>query len=101
MRVVFSSFHQHAARFGRVAGAVRAQPSWLMKLVLLALIVGLAALGLLVIIPAVLLALVVLLLGGIVAGIRGAIRRTASWFYTSVRRGDASGRRNVRVMPRG
>ncbi len=98
MRVAFTSIFEQATRVGRVAGAVRSQPSWLIKLALFAVVAALAAVGLLVLVPALVLGLVVFVAAGAVLMVRGGVRRVASWFFTGVRRGDASGRRNVRVM---
>ncbi len=98
MRIAFTNIHQHAARAGRFVGTMRAQPSWLVKLVLLGVLVALAAVGLLVLIPAVVLGLAVAVVGGGVILVRSAARGVVAWFAQAVRRGDASGRRNVRVV---
>lgn len=100
MRIAFTNFHQQAARAGRFVGAVRAQPSWLVKLVVLGVLVALAAIGLLVLIPAVVLGLAAAVVGGGVILARSAVRGVLAWLAGGFRRGDGAGRRNVRVVSR-
>lgn len=98
-----SRFGAHASRAARVASSLRGQPSWLVKLVMLSVLVALAALGLLVLIPALVLAGIVFVVGMSLALVRlgtSAIRGSIWRAWDSLRSVDSDGRRNVRVIRR-
>ncbi len=103
MRVSFTHLGDLTGRAARFAAATRGQPSWLVKLIAVTVVVALAALGLLVLIPALLIAGLVFVVGAALALIRfgvSSIRGSIWRAWESIRSVDSEGRRNVRVVRR-